>query len=196
MFSTRIARALKRIISKTFSEGESVSKSSELKKTTGSWEGGKIAYMIYGHFQSTGAYDTAQGLSDLFSICLQNDTVQDFDTRWDQILWGPSEMPPENVAEGFYKNITRFRTTSNWICKVQSRIDWRSGGTKIEDNGKTTFWSNDEDTHFQSPKWERIETGVLVNCHKCRNEYECQLRKSGRLLSVKGKWTVFERRFL
>ena len=42
--------------------------------------------MIYGHFQSTGAYDTAHGLSESFSICLQHDDVQDFDTRWDQIL--------------------------------------------------------------------------------------------------------------
>ena len=54
--------------------------------------------MIYGHFQSTGAYDT--GLSDLFSICLQDGDVQDCDTRWDQILVGTSEMPSENVLEG------------------------------------------------------------------------------------------------
>ena len=64
----------------------------------------QIAYMIYGHFQSTGAYDTAQGLSDLFSICYQDDDVQDFDTRWAQIFLGTSEMPPENVLEGSYKN--------------------------------------------------------------------------------------------
>ena len=56
--------------------------------------------MIYGHFQSTGAHDTAQGLSDLCSICLQDDDVQDFDARTDQILLGTSEMPPENVLEG------------------------------------------------------------------------------------------------
>ena len=59
----------------------------------------QIAKMIYGHFQSTGVYDTAQGLSDLFSICSQDDDVQDFDTRWDQILSGTSEMPPENILE-------------------------------------------------------------------------------------------------
>ena len=60
--------------------------------------------MISGHSQSTGAYDTAHGLSDLFNICIQDDDVQDFDTRWDQMLLGTSEMPPENVLEGLYKN--------------------------------------------------------------------------------------------
>ena len=60
--------------------------------------------MICGYFQSTGAKDTAESLSDLFSICLQDDDVQDFDTRWDQILLRTSEMPPENVFEGLYRN--------------------------------------------------------------------------------------------
>ena len=55
--------------------------------------------MIDGHFQSTGPYDTAPELSDLFNICLQNDEVQDFDTRWDGILQGTS---PKKVLEGLY----------------------------------------------------------------------------------------------
>ena len=60
--------------------------------------------MVYSHLQSTGAYDAAQGLSDLFIICIRNDDVQDFDTRWEQILEGTSEMPPENVLEGLCRN--------------------------------------------------------------------------------------------
>ena len=43
--------------------------------------GKQIAYMIYEHFRATGAYEAVQGLSDLFKIRLQNDAVQDFDTR-------------------------------------------------------------------------------------------------------------------
>ena len=55
--------------------------------------------MIYGHFQSTRAYDEAQDLSDLFNICLHDDDVQDFDTRWDQVLLARSEISQENVLE-------------------------------------------------------------------------------------------------
>ena len=43
-------------------------------------------------------------LSDLCSISLQDDDVQDFDTRCDQTFLGTSEMPPENVFEGLYKS--------------------------------------------------------------------------------------------
>ena len=84
-----------------------------------------------------------QGLSDLFSICLQDDDVQDFDTRWDQILLGSSEMHPENVFECLYKKqITRFRTTSDSTCDVQPRTDSRSRGAElanVEENGTTTY---------------------------------------------------------
>ena len=45
-----------------------------------------IAYMISEHFRATRACEAVQGLSDLFNIRLQNDDVQDFDTRWDQAL--------------------------------------------------------------------------------------------------------------
>ena len=59
--------------------------------------------MIHDHFQATGACDAAQGLSDLFNICLHDDDVQDFDTRWDRVLLTTSEIPEENVFEGWYK---------------------------------------------------------------------------------------------
>ena len=59
--------------------------------------------MIYDHFQATGAYGAKDSQTDLFNICLQNDDVQDFDTRWDQIPSGTSEIPHLKVLEGLYK---------------------------------------------------------------------------------------------
>ena len=56
--------------------------------------------MIYDHFRVTGAYDAAQYLSDLFNVGLQEDDIQDFDTRWDQAPLTTSEIPKENVREG------------------------------------------------------------------------------------------------
>ena len=40
----------------------------------------------------------------LFSIRLQDDDVQDFDTRWSQAQKAASEIPTENVLEGLYKS--------------------------------------------------------------------------------------------
>ena len=64
------------------SERELVSKSNELKIPTDSYEEDKNAYLIYEYFRATGAYETAQGLSDLFAMSLHSDDVQDFDVRW------------------------------------------------------------------------------------------------------------------
>ena len=79
-------------------------------------------------------------------------------------------------------------------CNVQSRIEWRSGGIwppKIEDDGKTTYWSDDKDTQFHSPKWKNGDESLGQESwgEKCQRR-----KKSVRLLSVEGKWTVFERR--
>ena len=43
-------------------EKEYVSKSSVLKSTNDSYQGDKIAHMIYEHFRATGAYEAVQGL--------------------------------------------------------------------------------------------------------------------------------------
>ena len=61
-------------------------------KTLPILRGRQIAYMIYDHFQVTGASDAAQGLLDLVNICLHDDDDQDFDIRWDQVLLATSEL--------------------------------------------------------------------------------------------------------
>ena len=49
--------------------------------------GRQIAFMIYDYFRVTGAHDTVLACADFFSITLRNDNVQEFDTRWDEILY-------------------------------------------------------------------------------------------------------------
>ena len=66
--------------------------------------GRQIAHMVCSYFRATGAYEAAQGLSDLFTISLQNDNVQDFDVRWDHALLPVSEMPSDVILEGLYKS--------------------------------------------------------------------------------------------
>ena len=47
--------------------------------------GRQIAYLIYYYFQVTGVNDSVENYADLFTIVLQNDDIQEFDTRWDEI---------------------------------------------------------------------------------------------------------------
>ena len=63
----------------------------------------QIAYMFYEHFRATGADEAALDLSDLFTVPLQGDDIQDFDTKWDQALLAASEIPEENVLGSVYE---------------------------------------------------------------------------------------------
>ena len=60
--------------------------------------------MIHEHFRATGAYEAVQGLSDLLYVRLQNDDVQDFDVRLDQVPLSASDMPSDVILEGLYKS--------------------------------------------------------------------------------------------
>ena len=84
MLDARIASALRKIIFNTSFRRRVSVEEQRAQNYNRFLRRRQIAYMIHDHFQSTGAFDTAQGLSDLFNVCSQNDDVQDFDTRWDR----------------------------------------------------------------------------------------------------------------
>ena len=55
--------------------------------------------MIHDYFRVTGAHDTVLDHADLFSVTLGNDDVQEFDTRWDEILLSLTKIPTDDVLE-------------------------------------------------------------------------------------------------
>ena len=55
--------------------------------------------MIFEYFCATGAYETVQGLLDLFTMSLQHD-----DVRWEDVLLSVCEVPPDAILEGLYKS--------------------------------------------------------------------------------------------
>ena len=57
--------------------------------------------MIYDYFRVTGAHDTVLHYADLRTFSLRNDDVQEFDTRWDEILL--SMTTHYDVLECFFK---------------------------------------------------------------------------------------------
>ena len=48
--------------------------------------GRQIAYLIYEYFWVTGANDSVENYADLFTVVLRNDGVQEFDSKWSEIL--------------------------------------------------------------------------------------------------------------
>ena len=41
--------------------------------------------------------------ADLFSVTLQDDHIQEFDSRWDKILLSMSKIPFDDILESLYK---------------------------------------------------------------------------------------------
>ena len=51
----------------------------------------------------TGAHDTVLDYADLFSVTHHDDNVQEFDTRWDEVLLSMSKIPSDDILESLYK---------------------------------------------------------------------------------------------
>ena len=59
--------------------------------------------MIYEYFRVTEANDSFENYADLFTISVRNDDIQDFDSKWDEILLSMTQIPSVDILEGLYK---------------------------------------------------------------------------------------------
>ena len=65
--------------------------------------GRQIAYLIYEQFRVTGTDSSVETYTDLFTIAVRNDDIQEFDSKWDGILLSMTKIPPDDILEGLYK---------------------------------------------------------------------------------------------
>ena len=63
--------------------------------------------MIYEYFRVTGANDSVENCADLFTIVLRNDDIQEFDSKWDEILLSMTQIPSDDILENLYKSRIR-----------------------------------------------------------------------------------------
>ena len=59
--------------------------------------------MIYDYFRVTGAHDTVSDYADLFSVTLRHDNIQEFDTKWNEVLSSMSKIPTDDILESLCK---------------------------------------------------------------------------------------------
>ena len=59
--------------------------------------------MIYEYFRVTGANDSLENYADLFTICLRNDDIQEFDSKWEGISLSMTKIPSDDILEGLYQ---------------------------------------------------------------------------------------------
>ena len=103
MLDAGIASALNKSIHNSYFKKKVSLEEQKAQKEDRFLRGRQIACMIYDYFRVTGAHDTVVGSADLFTITLRHDDVQEFDTRWDEILLSMTKIPPDAVLQSLYK---------------------------------------------------------------------------------------------
>ena len=86
VLDARIASALNRIIHNSQFKRRISLEEQKAQKEDRFLRGRQIAYLIYEYFRVTGANDSVENYADLFTIGLQKDEIQEFDSKWDGIF--------------------------------------------------------------------------------------------------------------
>ena len=92
MLDAKIASALNKIIEKSHFKKKVSLEEQKAQKEDRFLRGRQIASMIYDYFRVTGAHDTVLDYADLFSVTLRDDNVQEFNTRWAEVLLSMSKI--------------------------------------------------------------------------------------------------------
>ena len=103
VLDARIASALNKIIHNSHFKRRISLEEQEAQKEDRFLRGRQIAYLIYEQFRVTGANDSVENYSDLFTISLRNDDIQEFDSQWDGILLSMTKIRHDEILEGLYK---------------------------------------------------------------------------------------------
>ena len=96
----RFASALNKIIHNSQFKRRISLEEQKAKKQDSFLRGRQIAYLIYEQFRVTGTDDSVENYTDLFSIVLRNDDIQEFDSKWDGILLSMTKIPHDEILEG------------------------------------------------------------------------------------------------
>ena len=120
MLDAGIASPLNKVIQNSYFKKKVSLEEQKTQKEYWFLRGRQIAYMFYDNFTVTGAHDTVLDYADLFTVILRKDDVQEFDTRWDEILLSMSKIPSDDVLESLFKLRTR---ESDQLKTVQELYD-------------------------------------------------------------------------
>ena len=118
VLDARIASALNKIIHNSHFKRKISLEEQKAQKEDRFLRGRQIAYLIYEQFRVTGTDDSVENYTDLFTIVLRNDDIQEFDSKWDGILLSMTKIPHDDILEGLYK--LRIRESE----KLKTVLEW------------------------------------------------------------------------
>ena len=103
VLDARIASALNKIIQNSQFKRRISLEEQKAQKQDCFFRGRQIAYLIYDYFRVTGSHDSVENYTDLFTISLRNDDIQEFDSKCDGISLSMTKIPHDDILEGLFK---------------------------------------------------------------------------------------------
>ena len=103
VLDAKIASALNRIVYNTLFKKKVSLEEMKAQKEDRFLRGRQIAYLICEYFRVTGANDSVENHADLFTVVLRNDDIQEFDSKWDEILLSMTKIPSDDILESLCK---------------------------------------------------------------------------------------------
>ena len=99
VLDAKIASALNRIICISHFKRRISLEEQMAQKQDRFLRGRQIAHLICEYFRVPEANDSVENYADLFTIGL----IQEFDSKWNEILLSMTKIPPDDILEGLYK---------------------------------------------------------------------------------------------
>ena len=103
MLDAKIASALNKIIQNSQFKKKVSLEEQKAQKEDRFQRGRQIAFMIYDFFRVIGAHDTVLDHADLFFVTHHDVNIQEFDTRWDEVLLSMSKIPFGDISDSLFK---------------------------------------------------------------------------------------------
>ena len=158
LLDARIASALNKIIQNTSFKKKVSLEEMKAQNEDRFLRGRQIAYLIFECFRVTGANDSVENNADLFTVCLRNDDIQEFDSKWDGILFAMTQILSDDILEGLYKfRIRESEKLKDRTGSVQYGDSLEEGWTllsQVEDKGKKEVLSRIYERRILKPETE------------------------------------------
>ena len=169
MLDAKIASALNKIIQDSQFKKEVSLEEQKAQRDDRLLRGRQIVFMIYDYFRVTGAHDTVLYHADLFSVTLHDDNIQEFDSRWDEVILSMSKIPSDDILESLYNLRIRESTQLKTVLELYDMEIHQKISMPTYQKLKTMVkMSTDQKLRLRNfdARHGRIDTGAVVEKRK------------------------------
>ena len=121
LLDARNTSALNKIIQHTRFEKKVSLEEMKAHKEDRFLRGRQIAHQIYDYFRVTGTNDSVENYAELFTVVLRNYDIQEFDSKWDEILLTMTQTNPTWWHLG---KLVQIKNTRVWETQDRIGIVW------------------------------------------------------------------------